>query len=257
MWPILLGYTVLGPSRKILPRDLVTETEVSRYCARWESIKMFEEGTAVLQVLHRLDRVISLWTYARTHARTHAHTRTHAGKYARNAHAHTHTHARTHARTHVRTHAHARTQRTHTQTHTHTRARARAHGHIHTYEGVFRFLKIIIFKLLTLCPWVGLMFWCKGCSKFPSSVASHAMISFVVLFTAQMLFCCHLRRGGGGYVVDTSGNSSVVRAPDSWSKGRGFESLLEQRENSLLQGQLSVLTLISVYVPPKCYRSST
>ena len=31
----------------------------------------------------------------------------------------------------------------------------------------------------------------------------------------------------------------------------------ERRENFLLQGQLSVLTLISVSVPPPCYRSST
>ena len=45
-------------------------------------------------------------------------------------------------------------------------------------------------------------------------------------------------------------DSSVVRAPDSWLKGRGFESLLERRENFLLQGRLSVLTLISVSVPP-------
>ena len=51
------------------------------------------------------------------------------------------------------------------------------------------------------------------------------------------------------------GDSSVVRAPDSWSKGRGFESLQERRENFLLQGQLSVLTLISVSAPPPCYRS--
>ena len=51
------------------------------------------------------------------------------------------------------------------------------------------------------------------------------------------------------------GDSSVVRAPDP--KGRGFESLLERRENFLLQGQLSVLTLISVSVPPPCYHSST
>ena len=56
--------------------------------------------------------------------------------------------------------------------------------------------------------------------------------------------------GGGG-------DSSVARAPDSWLKGRGFESLLERRENFLLQGRLSVLTLISVSVPPPCYRSST
>ena len=31
------------------------------------------------------------------------------------------------------------------------------------------------------------------------------------------------------------------RAPDSWLKGRGFESLQEQRENFILRGQLSVL----------------
>ena len=30
-----------------------------------------------------------------------------------------------------------------------------------------------------------------------------------------------------------SGDSSVVKAPDSWWKGRGFESLLERRENFL------------------------
>ena len=60
----------------------------------------------------------------------------------------------------------------------------------------------------------------------------------------------NFRRVGGG-------DSSVVRAPDSWLKGRGFESLLERRENFVLQGRLSVLTLISVSVPPPCYHSST
>ena len=38
------------------------------------------------------------------------------------------------------------------------------------------------------------------------------------------------------------------------SKGRGFESRQERRDNFLLQGQLSVLTFISVSVPPPCYR---
>ena len=47
------------------------------------------------------------------------------------------------------------------------------------------------------------------------------------------------------------GDSSVVRAPDSWLKGRGFKSLQERRENFLLQGRLSVLTLISVSVHPR------
>ena len=36
-------------------------------------------------------------------------------------------------------------------------------------------------------------------------------------------------------------DSSVVRAPDSWLKGSGFESLQEWRDNFLLQGRLSVL----------------
>ena len=43
--------------------------------------------------------------------------------------------------------------------------------------------------------------------------------------------------------------SSVVRVPDLWSKGPGFKSL----QNFLLHGQLSVLTLILVSIPPPCY----
>ena len=51
-------------------------------------------------------------------------------------------------------------------------------------------------------------------------------------------------------------DSSVVRVPDSWLKGHGFESLQERQENFLLQGWLSVLTLISVSVLLPCYCSS-
>ena len=40
-----------------------------------------------------------------------------------------------------------------------------------------------------------------------------------------------------------SGENSVVRAPDSWSKGCGFDSPQERWENFLLQGQLSGLAL--------------
>ena len=40
-------------------------------------------------------------------------------------------------------------------------------------------------------------------------------------------------------------------------KSCGFESRQEQRENFLLQGQISVLTLISVSVPLPCYCSNT
>ena len=46
------------------------------------------------------------------------------------------------------------------------------------------------------------------------------------------------------------GDSSVVRALDLWLKGCGFESLQEWKENFLLWGQLSLLTLILVSVPP-------
>ena len=44
-----------------------------------------------------------------------------------------------------------------------------------------------------------------------------------------------------------SRDSSAVRARDSWLKGPRFESLQERQDNFLLQGQLSVLTFVSVY----------
>ena len=40
-------------------------------------------------------------------------------------------------------------------------------------------------------------------------------------------------------------------------KGRGFQSPQERRENFLLQGQLFVMALISVSIPPPFYRNST
>ena len=79
------------------------------------------------------------------------------------------------------------------------------------------------------------------------SVLTSLLVSVDVKLYWTMLR--HWSQGGG--------DSSVVRAPNSWLKGRGFESLLERRENFLLQGRLSVLTLISVSVPPPCYHSST
>ena len=44
--------------------------------------------------------------------------------------------------------------------------------------------------------------------------------------------------------------SSMFRAPDSWLKGRRFESLQERRENFLLRGQLSVLTYFGISSTP-------
>ena len=57
-------------------------------------------------------------------------------------------------------------------------------------------------------------------------------------------------------VLNRNGDGSVVNTPDSWLKGCGFESL-QQQENFLFQGWLSVLTLVLISVPPPCYRSST
>ena len=85
----------------------------------------------------------------------------------------------------------------------------------------------------------------------PGSPVQYGMRRGLIVVSSPPLW----RGGGGG--GGGGENSSVVRAPDSWLKGRGFESLLERRENFLLQGRLSVLTLISVSVPPPCYHSST
>ena len=53
-----------------------------------------------------------------------------------------------------------------------------------------------------------------------------------------------------------SGDSSVVRAPGPWSNGPQVRIPEEAAGECLLQGQLSVLTLILVSVPPPCYGSS-
>ena len=82
-------------------------------------------------------------------------------------------------------------------------------------------------------------------------------------FTAETCKRCaelfHVRDFGisvGVFLYLWSGDRSVVRAPDSWLKVHGFESPQEWWENFLLRGQLSVLTLISVSIPPPCYCSS-
>ena len=92
----------------------------------------------------------------------------------------------------------------------------------------------------------------EECSYIPFTLPGTLLYTGITIQIAEhyKLLVFWLRNEGGG-------DSSVVRAPDSWLKGRGFESLLERRENFLLQGRLSVLTLISVSVPPPCYRSST
>ena len=86
----------------------------------------------------------------------------------------------------------------------------------------------------------------------PVSDPGKVWVRVRVLFTLSLLRLriLHDRHEG-------SGDSSVVRAPDSWSKGPGFEFSQERREDFLLQGQLFLLTRISVSVLPPCYCSST
>ena len=48
-----------------------------------------------------------------------------------------------------------------------------------------------------------------------------------------------------------SRDSLLVRAPDSWSKGREFEARRKRRENFLLQSQLCMLTLIRCPFHPR------
>ena len=119
--------------------------------------------------------------------------------------------------------------------------------------GMTRYVQLYPHKIIYI-PW-GDRIVCVTIFSFPCHMHSH-MLSSEDLSPFLEGGCCYtrslswLKKVGGG-------DSSVVRAPDSWLKGRGFESLLERRENFLLQGWLSVLTVISVSVPPPCYHSST
>jgi len=75
--------------------------------------------------------------------------------------------------------------------------------------------------------------------------------NFSCLIKFSLIFSSHLAKTSspancGTYFRNGSRNSLVVRTPDSWSKGGGFESPQERLENFLLRGQFSVMTLISV-----------
>ena len=68
--------------------------------------------------------------------------------------------------------------------------------------------------------------------------------SFFKVFVEPKFFVLFSSLSSGG------GDSSLVRAPDSWLKGSLFESLQEQRENFLLQGRLSVLIYFGIRSTP-------
>ena len=65
------------------------------------------------------------------------------------------------------------------------------------------------------------------------------------------------REEGRGKRTHGAGIAQWLECRTRDRKVAGSNPWLERRENFLLQGQLSVLTLISVSIPPPCYRSST
>ena len=78
----------------------------------------------------------------------------------------------------------------------------------------------------------------------PISIGSRLNFSYS---PTELQWTCLKNRHNGGHM----GSREWGRPTDSCPKGLGFESRQERRENFLLQGQLSVLTLISVPVPPR------
>ena len=76
------------------------------------------------------------------------------------------------------------------------------------------------------------------------------------LFLLQVDCADHVDATWGARMARNLGSRDglVVKMPDSWTKGRGFKSWWQK---FLLHGQLSVLSHISVSIPPPFYCSST
>ena len=139
--------------------------------------------------------------------------------------------------------------------------------HVLSYPVLPCLVPFVSYYLFLSCPILSSSYYVVSHSVVSYPILSYCILSFILTYPVlpcpivpvrlscpvipcPVLFLSYM-------VMWQDGDSSVVRAPDSWLKGRGFESLLERRENFLLQGRLSVLTLISVSVPPPCYHSST
>ena len=85
---------------------------------------------------------------------------------------------------------------------------------------------------------------CFGCVRVPSRLKDKVLC---VLQCVLMHYTgCYFTGTFHAVIRQISMLFIDSRASDSWSKGPGFESRQERREKFLLQGQLSVLTLISV-----------
>ena len=127
-------------------------------------------------------------------------------------------------------------------------------GILHLYvQLIIQFCSVLwLLHIVTLQ--LKMLQWWVGNAKSLPCLGKAATCARVAQLDLLWLYCNAFCLG---YLKDvTSRDSSVVRAPDLWLKGHGFESLQEQWENFLLQGYLSVLTLISGSVPPPCYHNS-
>ena len=203
----------------------------------------------------------------------------------------TYMHAYTHTNTHVALHTHTRSS-THTQTHPPT------HSSMHTHTNYTNLQPSCVLLLastnqplptnphthkitlhLTCDPSSVLWGWHWQWCHSPARRNRYGSVSESRSHAARLqqsdnrqpewswppwkswpgpiLSCCRWKTNMYAQGLD-GGDSSVVRVPDSWLKGRGFESLLARRENFPLQGRLSVLTLyFGIRSTPPCYRSST
>ena len=130
-----------------------------------------------------------------------------------------------------------------------------------------RRLLCVTASLMSSCPTYYMTFWLRCASALhncavlvPRNPCIHKHRERLKLnpFESRWGYSYHLD-SGKMWVLHRlgSGDSSVVRAPDSCSKCRGFEFPQERRENCLFRGQLSVLILISASASPLCHRSGT
>ena len=78
-------------------------------------------------------------------------------------------------------------------------------------------------------------------------IKSYFHMNSITMQHRYLLFLCQKEIIWGAWIAQW-----LSRATDSLSKYSRFKSWQEQRENFLLQGQLSALTLTSVYIPLLC-----
>ena len=151
-----------------------------------------------------------------------------------------HTHKCTHRSMHMHTHIHTYMQiHVHAHTHTHTHACTRAHTRAHTHTCMHTHTHTCMHTHTHTCAHTH-----TQCTHTHACAHTHTTHTHTHTHTHT---CTHVKSNRGVWRAQTA----------SWSKGLRYESLQEWWDNCLLQGQLSVLTLVSVSIPHPSYRSGT